>query len=113
MGRFACLLKNSVPRFKILRDLRRSSIPRDAFGLKVDERLPETGATNGKTDKTWHARRRLEPMRHTLLACSTPQHNKANILTTIAMRHIDDHLTIGTLIQPLDFPDIWFYSCPP
>src|SRR5437588_7778162 len=93
----------------MLRDLRRGGVQREAFCLKVSNGVPEAGTTNSKTNKTWHACSRLEPMNNALLACSTPKHNEANILATIAVCDFDNVLAISALIQPFNFPDIWFH----
>jgi hypothetical protein len=104
-------LKVPVPLLKVLRDLCRGRLPRETFGLKVHHGFPEAGATNGKTDKTGHVGSRLEPVKYACLTGSTPQHNEANVLTTIAVCDLNDLLAISALIQPFDFPDIWFHPC--
>src|ERR1051326_2735220 len=90
--------KVPIPLLKVLRDLRCGGLQRETFCLKVNNGFPEAGATTGKTDKTWHACSRLEPMKDALLACSKPHNHEANILATIAVCHFDNLLAISALI---------------
>jgi len=68
-------------------------------------------ALNGEADIAWHACSRLEPMNNTLLACSTSQHNKADVVPAIAVRYFDHMIAIGALTQLFTFPDILFHAC--
>jgi len=68
-----------APLLNVLRDLRCGCIQREAFCLKVNDGFPEAGAINDKTDTTWPACSRLEPMKNVFLTCPTPACRKSSL----------------------------------
>ncbi len=67
-------LKEADPCFKIVCNECGGLLLGDAFGLNIDERLPETRSPDGKPDEPGNACRCLQPTHDPVSLCTASQH---------------------------------------
>jgi hypothetical protein len=79
----------------------------DAFGLNIDQRLPETRPPDGKPNEAGNARRGLQPMHDAASLRAASQHNETNVIASTTPSYFHQLDAIFLEIKPFDLPDIW------
>jgi hypothetical protein len=99
-------LKDLDPCFKIVCNVCGCLLLRDAFGLNIDQGLPETRSPDGKPDEPGNARRCLQPLLDPVSRCTASQHNETHGVPSTTPSHLHHLDSIFLAIKPFDLPDI-------
>src|SRR5260221_11788850 len=81
-------IKEADPGFKMVRNLRGGLLLGDAFGLDIEQGLPETRSSDRKPDEPGNPRRCLEPMHDPVVLCTAPQHNETDAGPSATVDHL-------------------------